>query len=250
MSIHTISSPEIPFFRLVQSVWQIIISLSTGSREIPRTLKRRVRVVGIRQPFDRSLRTHGTDTLAAPSDGGGLGGQNVSVKFLDEKGFEFPRPIRALKQNHASATAVVERRTYLVNDTSFVEVPVGLDAVWDLEIAGVAARFRGGALRRVYTIEAVSFCVGFADTVGEAVWELWRQCWKWNGAGCGRCVLALGAQWKGENVGDGTGSKKICWLTIVGFGDHGGGRLRFVSVESSFRAARSLRALSKGGHLR
>lgn len=153
MSIHTISSPEIPFFRLVQSVWQIIISLSTGPREIPRTPKRRVRVVGIRQPFDRSLRTHGTDTVAAPSDSGGL-----------------------------------------VNDTSFVEVPVGLDAVWDLEIAGVAAGFCGGALRRVYTIEVVSFCVGFADTVGEAIWELWRQCWKWSGAG------------------------------IVGFGDHSGGR--------------------------
>lgn len=88
MSIHTISYPEILFFRLIQSVWQIIISLSTRAREIPRTPKRRVRVVGIRQPFDSSLRTHGTDTLAAPGDGGSLRGHNVSVNSLDEKGFE------------------------------------------------------------------------------------------------------------------------------------------------------------------
>ena len=28
---------------------------------------------------------------------------------------------------------------YLVNNASFVEIPVGLDAVWDLKIAGVTA---------------------------------------------------------------------------------------------------------------
>ena len=38
-------------------------------------------------------------------------------------------------------------RTYLVDDASFVEIPVGLDAVRELEIACVAAGFRGGALR-------------------------------------------------------------------------------------------------------
>lgn len=36
------------------------------------------------------------------------------------------------------------RRTYLVDDVPFVEIPVSLDAIWELRIAGVAASLRRG----------------------------------------------------------------------------------------------------------
>ena len=36
-------------------------------------------------------------------------------------------------------TALADKQTYLVDNTSFVEIPVGLDAVWDVKIAGVTA---------------------------------------------------------------------------------------------------------------
>lgn len=70
-----------------------------------------------------------------------------------------------LKQKGRCAIARAGLRPYLINDTSFVEIPVGLDAVGNVEIAGVAACFRGGALRRVQAEEVVSLRAGFADTV-------------------------------------------------------------------------------------
>ena len=62
-----------------------------------------------------------------------------------------------------------ERRSYLINDASFVEVEVGLDAVRELEIAGIAACFRRGALCCTQTVESVSSRVGYAHPIGDAV---------------------------------------------------------------------------------
>lgn len=105
------------------------------------------------------------------------------MRFLVEAR-ELSRLILALEQIYWCATARAGRRTYLVDYTSFVEVPVGLDAVGSLEIAVVAACFRRGALRCTETIEAVSFRARYADTVGEAVRKLWCQCWQWGSTGC------------------------------------------------------------------
>ena len=63
-----------------------------------------------------------------------------------------------------------------------------MDAVGELEKAGVAACFGGGALRGVQVVFVVPLRADYADAVGEAVRELGCQGRKWGGAGYGTCV--------------------------------------------------------------